>query len=143
MATVTKKRKVAPKLKTAPDTNSDAPKIIAMKGGLTQNQLVQEALFTMEDELRISKAAAADFVASLQAVIDREITDGNPVNLFGYVKITPRLHTRGKRMVYKVFGDPGSGRVSKTYPAKTSLKLVALKPLKDVQPAATKLGRKV
>ncbi|SRR5580765_47251 len=143
MATVTKKRKVAPKPKTAPDTNSDAPKIIAMKGGLTQNQLVQEALFTMEDELRISKAAAADFVASLQAVIDREITDGNPVNLFGYVKITPRLHTRGKRMVYKVFGDPGSGKVSKTYPAKTSLKLAALKPLKDVQPAATKLGRKV
>jgi hypothetical protein len=145
MATATKKktassRKPAPKAEAS--ANADAPKIIAMKGGLTAKQLVQEALFTMEDDLRLSKAQANDFVASLQAVIDREIADGNPVNLFGYLKVIPRFHTKGKRQVYKVFGDPESGKVMKSYPAKSSLKVSILKPIKDALPAPAKLGRK-
>ena len=140
MATATKK-KAAPKAE-APAANADAPKIIAMKGGLTAKQLVQEVLYTMEDELRLSKAQSADFIASLTAVIDREISDGNPVNLFGYLKLVPRFHTKGKRQVFKVFGDPTSGKVTKNYPAKVSLKVSILKPLKDSLPNAAKLGRK-
>lgn len=128
--------------KAAPADNG-APKIIAMKGGLTQTQLIQEALFTMDDDLRLSKPQAADFVASLRAVIDREISEGSPVNLFGYLKLIPRFHTKGKREVFKVFGDPTSGKHTKTYPAKVSLKLTALKPLKDALPSAASLGRKV
>jgi nucleoid DNA-binding protein len=142
------KKKAAPKPevhKTAEQIKAaaDAPKTIAMKGGLTAKQLVQDALFSMEDDLRLSKAQAADFVVSFQAVIDREIADGNPVNLFGYVKLIPRLHTKGKRQVYKVFGDSESGKVTKNYPAKTSLKVTVLKPLKDSLPTASKLIRKV
>ena len=145
MATATKKKTAAAKPKAAEaatSTNTDAPKIIAMKGGLTAKQLIQEALFTMEDDLRLSKAQSLDFVASLTAVIDREIQDGNPVNLFGYLKVIPRFHTKGKRQVYKVFGDPTSGKVTKNYPAKVSLKVSILKPLKDSLPNAAKLGRK-
>lgn len=122
---------------------TEAPKIVAMKGGMTQKQLVQEALFTMEDDLRISKAQAADFVESLKAVIEREINEGNPVALFGFLKLVPRLHTKGKREVYKVFGDPESGKVTKTYPAKVSLKVTILKPLKDILPGPPALIRRV
>jgi len=145
VATATKKKTAAaakPKAAAEAQTNSDAPKIVAMKGGLTAKQLVSEALFTMEDDLRLSRAQALDFVASLTAVIDREIQDGNPVNLFGYLKVIPRFHTKGKRQVYKVFGDPTSGKVTKNYPAKVSLKVSILKPLKDSLPNAAKLGRK-
>jgi len=144
VATATKKKTAAakPKAEESAPANPDAPKIIAMKGGLTAKQLVQEAVYTMEDDLRLSKAQAADFVVSLTAVIDREIADGNPVNLFGYLKIVPRFHTKGKRLVYKVFGDPTSGKVTKTYPAKVSVKVSILKPLKDSLPNAAKLGRK-
>lgn len=135
-----KKAKKSTPAKSEP--TSEAPRIIAMKGGLTASQLVKEALFTMEDDLRLSSAQATDFVASLKAVIDREIGDGNPVNLFGYLKLVPRFHTKGKREVFKVFGDPTSGKVTKTYPAKVSLKATLLKPLKDGLPNAARLGRK-
>lgn len=127
----------------AAKTPLEAPKTIAMKGGLTQKQLVQEALFVMEDDLRLSKAQAADFIESLKAVIEREITEGNPVALFGFLKLVPRLHTKGKREVNKVFGDPESGKTVKTYPAKVSLKVTILKPLKDILPNPPALIRKV
>lgn len=133
---------MATKKKAPAAPATEAPKIIAMKGGLTANQLVNEVLFTMDDDLRISKTQAADFVASLKAVIDREIGEGNPVNLFGYLKLIPRFHTKGKREVFKVFGDPTSGKTTKTYPAKVSLKATLLKPLKDALPSAAILGRK-
>jgi hypothetical protein len=41
-----------------------APQIITMKGGLPVGKLLDEVLFTMEDELRISKKAAKDFQES-------------------------------------------------------------------------------
>lgn len=135
-----KKKKAAPPARAT--ANPNAPKTIPMKGGLTAKQLVQETLFTMDDDLRLSKAQAVDFTASLVAVIDREIAEGNPVNLFGLLKVIPRLHTKGSREVYKVFGDPESGKVTKQYPAKASLKTTILKPLKDSLPAASKLARR-
>ena len=45
----------------------------------------------------------------------RELQEGNPVNLFGLVKIVPRYHTKGERMVNKEFGNPDSPKVKKVY----------------------------
>lgn len=104
---------------------STAPKIINAKGGLAPGGLTAEILATMEDDLRISKAQAKDFVDSLVAVVEQQLQEGKPVNLFHLVKLVPRYHTKGTRDVFKVFGDPESGKVKKNYPAKVSLALRA------------------
>lgn len=129
--------------KKAPVTDNGAPKIVAMKGGLTKAQLVQEAIFKMEDDLRISKKQAADFALSLEAVIEEQLGEGNPVNLFGLVKLVPRLHTKGQRQVNEIFGDPESKKVTKKYPAKISLKATVAKAAKDMLPSVQKLQKKV
>lgn len=122
---------------------TDVPKIIGMKGGLAAGQLAAEVVATMEDDLRVSKKQARDFVDSLLAVVEREINEGNPVNLFGIVKLVPRFHTKGQREVFKVFGDPESGKQMKKYPAKVSIKATIPKRIKDALPSAAKLGKKV
>jgi hypothetical protein len=121
-----------------------APQIITMKGGLPVGKLLDEVLFTMEDELRISKKAAKDFQESLIAVVEREIAEGRPVNVFGLVKIAPRLHTKGERMVNSEFGNPESPKTKKKYPAKVSLKTgqgIFGKRVKDALPSAQKLQK--
>lgn len=123
--------------------NPDAPKIVAAKGGFAAGQLLAETLNFMEEENFISKKAARDFVESLQAAVHAAIADGKPVNLFGIVKLTPRLHTAGKREVFKEFGNPESGKMTKKYPAKVSLKATVLKPVKDKLPNAAKMGKAV
>jgi nucleoid DNA-binding protein len=120
---------------------TDAPKIVTMKGGLTQAQFASEVLVTMEDDLRISKAQARDFIDSLKAVTERELGEGNPVNLFGLVKISPRFHTKGQRMVNEVFGDPESKKIVKKYPAKVTVKATVFKAVKDALPSVAKLGK--
>ena len=122
---------------------TDVPKIITTKGGLTQGALLGEVLATMEDDLRISRKQGKDFVDSLVACVEREINAGSPVNLFGLVKVSPRFHTKGQREVFKVFGDPTSGKMTKKYPAKVSIKATVMKRVKDVLPSAAALGRKV
>lgn len=129
------------KKKAEPDNG--APKTITMKGGLSKSQLVQETIFKMEDEFRVSKKVAADFVDSLIAVIEEQLGEGNPVNLFGLVKFSPRLHTKGVREVNSVFGDSTSPKVNKKYPAKVSVKVTAAKPIKDALPSVQKLQKKV
>jgi nucleoid DNA-binding protein len=122
---------------------TDAPKIVGMKGGLPVGGLVSEILAMMEDDLRISKKSAKDFTESLVAVVEREISEGNPVNLFGLVKVTPRFHTKGQREVFKEFGNPESGKHMKKYPAKVSVKATPSKKIKDALPSAAKLGKRV
>ncbi len=118
-----------------------APQIKPSKDTMSQNELVIEATAVMDDPLSIKQRK--DFINSLKAVIDDAISEGRAVNLFGLVKLTPRLHTKGTREVFKEFGNPESGKVKKTYPAKTTLKVTALKPLKDALPNANKMARKV
>lgn len=122
---------------------TDAPKIIGAKGGIPQGALLNEVLLTMEDDLRVSKKQGSDFVESLKSAIEKELMAGRPVNLFGMVKIVPRFHTKGQREVNEVFGDPTSKKVIKKYPAKVSVKVTPLKPVKDALPSVAKLQKVV
>lgn len=124
--------------------DTGAPQIITAKGGLTAAQFMNEVLFTMEDDLRLSKKQAKDFSDSLVAVVERELGEGKPINLFGLVKIAPRLHTKGTRSVNTVFGDPESPKTTKKYPAKISLKTgqgIFSKKVKDALPSVQKLQK--
>jgi nucleoid DNA-binding protein len=121
---------------------TDAPKIVASKGGLTQAELAREVLFEMEPDLLISKKQAVDYINSLRAVVEREIAEGNPVNLFGIVKITPRLHTKGQREINEEFGNPDSKKVIKKYPAKVSVKATVLASVKNALPSVAKLQKR-
>lgn len=124
-------------------TDNGAPKIITAKGGLTKAQLVGKVLDTMEPDLLITKKQAADFVDSLLAVVEGEIGEGSPVNLFGLVKISPRFHTRGERQVRKEFGNAESPLVTKKYPAKVSVKATVSKAVKDALPKAPTMQKRV
>lgn len=135
-----KKRTSSSKKKAS--TNG-APQTITAKGGLAQGKLLDEVLFTMEDDLRVSKKAGKDFMDSLIAVIERELGEGNPVNIGGIVKLSPRLHTKGERMVASVFGDPTSPKVKKKYPAKVSLKATVMKRAKEALPTVQGLQKKL
>lgn len=133
------------KTKKAKKATTEAPQIITMKGGLPVGKFVDEILLMMEDDLRISKKQSKDFTDSLVAVVERELGEGNPVNLFGLVKITPRLHTKGVREVNSVFGDKDSPKVNKKYPAKVSLKVgqgIFTKKVKDALPSVAKLQKR-
>lgn len=135
--------KAAPK---TPAKNNGAPQIIAAKGGLTAVQLLERTLATMDQDKWITKAQGRDFVESLKAVVLDSINKGEPVNLFGMVKIVPRLHTAGTRVVDKEFGNPDSGKVNKKYKAKVSLQAtqgIFSKPVKDSLPTAQKLAAKI
>jgi nucleoid DNA-binding protein len=120
---------------------TEAPVTITAKGGLAQGKLLDEVLFTMEDELRISKKAGKDFMDSLVVTIERELAEGRPVNIGGLVKLSPRLHTKGERMVNSEFGNPESPKVKKKYPAKVSLKATVMKKAKDALPTVQKLQK--
>lgn len=123
---------------------TDAPQIIAAKGGLPAGKLLDEILIAMEDDLRISKKQARDFSDSLIAVVERELGNAQPVNLFGLVKIVPRLHTKGQRKVNSEFGNPDSPMVTKKYAAKVSLKSgqgIFTKKVKDALPTVQKLQK--
>ncbi len=131
---------VKAKPKAQAPTNS-APQIKPSKDTMTATELVQTAIFDMNDPL--SKRQARDFTDALQANIAAALGDGRAVNLFGLLKIVPRFHTKGEREVYKEFGNPESGKVKKKYPPKVTLKLTALKKLKDSSPTANKMAKKV
>ena len=135
----TKTKKKSSKAKAASNT---APQIIAAKGGLAAGAFLKEVNFTLDDPL--SNAQLKDLQASVEAVVERELGEGRPVNLFGLVKIVPRLHTKGERMVNEEFGNPDSKKVKKTYKAKISLKAsqgIFSKKTKDMLPSVQKLTK--
>lgn len=128
------------KTKAKKDT-TDAPKTIAAKGGLSSPNLVKETVLLMEDDTRVSNKVARDFMESMVAVIEKSLAAGQPVNIGGLVKLTPRLHTKGQRLVNEVFGDPTSKKVTKKYPAKVSLKATVMKRAKESLPTVQKMQK--
>lgn len=119
-----------------------APEILVMKGGLTASEFLKEVNFTLDDPLPAKQLR--DLQASVEAVVAEQLSQGNPVNLFGLVKIVPRLHTKGERMVNSEFGNPQSPQVKKTYKAKVSLKAtqgIFTKKVKDNMPSVQKLQK--
>ena len=138
-----------PKTRTKPGKKAPAPaptttpQIVAAKGGLTSASLLASVLETMDEENWISKKAGRDFVDSFQAVVLDALADGQPVNLFGIVKLVPRYHTSGKRQVFKEFGNPDSGKVTKSYKPKVTLKATVMKNAKDALPVPAKMAKAV
>ncbi len=139
-----KKTPKSKKKSEAKPADSSLPQIIAMKGGLTAAQFMAEVNAMMDEPL--ARAQVRDLQLSIEAVVEKELSEGNPVNLFGLVKIAPRLHTKGERMVNKEFGNPDSPKVKKVYKAKTSFKSgqgIFTKKVKDAMPSAQKLAKRV
>ena len=110
---------------------------------ITQAQLLNSVLDTMEEEYRIPKANAKDFIASLTAVVKDELAEGNAVPLFGIVRITPSgVPAKPKRK--------GTDRLTgedKTFdpvPAKIRVKASVAKAIKDELPDPTdKVGKRL
>ena len=115
MATRTKTKKG--KKSSAPLSE---PQIIESKGGLTASQFIREINTTLDEPLTL--AQLRDLKATVEMVVTEQLQAGEPVNLFGLVKIVPRLHTAGERMVNSEFGNPESPKVKKKYPAKVTFK---------------------
>lgn len=134
-------KKKTTKGKKAKTTAVTTPQIKPSKDTMSQAELLRETVAVMDDPVSIKQRK--DFLDSMKSVIDDAISEGRAVNMFGLVKLTPRLHTKGVREVNEVFGDPTSKKVKKNYAAKTTLKVTALKPLKDALPNANKMAKKV
>lgn len=137
------KARTKPGAKKAPAPVTTTPQIVAAKGGLTSAALLASVLETMEEENWLTKKQGRDFVDSFQAVVLDALADGQPVNLFGIVKLVPRYHTSGKRQVFKEFGNPESGKITKTYKPKVTLKATVLKNAKDSLPVPAKMQKRV
>ena len=130
--------------KTAAKKGDGSPQIIVAKGGLSASQFLKEVNFTLDEPLKAGQLR--DLQNSLEAVVEKELGKGRPVNLYGLVKIVPRLHTKGERMVNKEFGNPESPKVKKTYKAKVSLKAtqgIFSKKIKDAMPSVQKLQKTI
>jgi len=96
------------------------PQIIESKGGLSASQFLRAMNSQLDSPL--THKQLSDLKATVEMVVSEELSKGEPVNLFGLVKIVPRLHTAGERMVNSEFGNPESPKVKKKYAAKISLK---------------------
>jgi len=132
---------MAPRKKPVPEQpTNNVPKIIRAKGGLTQGVLLDSVLLEMEEE--ITRKQGQDFVRTLKALVEEEISQGRPVNVFGIVRIVPRFHTSGERTVLKEFGNPQSGKVKKRVKSRVSLATgqgIFSKSVRDALPTPTKL----
>lgn len=107
-----------------------------MPATLSQSALLNETLDTMEDDLRVSKKAAKDFVESLLAVIQVHLEKGEKISLLGLATVTPSYRpSKPKRKGV----DPRTGeeRMLDARPAKVALKATPSKRLKDALPAPT------
>lgn len=135
-----KKTKTKTKGKKTPQTT---PQMFPAKGGLSQSQLLDRVLATMDEENWISKKVGRDFIASLKAVVEDEISQGSPVRLFGIVNITPRYHTAGQREVNSEFGNPDSPKVTKKYKPKVSLGIGKLALITKALPTPQKMAKVV
>lgn len=137
----TKTKKATSKKKGNVASSNGAPQIKPAASTMTAVELVREAVMAMDEPM--SQRQRVDFTNCLKAVVDEAVADGRGVNLFGLVKIVPRFHTKGVREVFKEFGNPESGKVKKTYPAKVSVKATVLKTVKDALPTPNKMANRV
>lgn len=143
MATKTKGKKNSKTKKGKKAVDATLPQIIVMKGGPTAAQLLNEVNVLMDNPL--TNAQKKDFNICLEQIVQDHLVEGDPVNLFGLVKISPRLHTAGERMVNKEFGNPESPKVKKKYKAKVTLKVgqgIFTKKIKDALPTVQKLQKR-
>lgn len=103
---------------------------------LTQAQLLNYTLELMEDELRISKKQARDFIESSMAAAEDAVADGKRVSFFGVTIFTPSfVLAKPKRKG----NDPRTGE-ERTYdaqPAKLRLKAAVPKRFKDALPSTS------
>lgn len=110
---------------------------------LTQSQLLNRTLEVMEDDLRIPKKNAKDFVDSLVSVIEETVNDGDKVSLFGIVNLVPTgVTAKPKRKAT----DPRTGeeKMLDAKPASVKVKASVLKRIKDVAPLPTdKAGKRL
>lgn len=104
---------------------------------ITQAQLLNRALETMEDELRIPKTNARDFVESLKAVIQQELAEGHIVPLFGIVRMTPSGVPAKPRRKVPDRDNPGEEKWADPTEAKVRVRASVGKPFKDVLPDVT------
>ncbi len=101
---------------------------------ITQSQLLDRTLETMEDELRIPKKNAQDFVASLRAVVEEVIEEGLKVPLFKIVTINPSgVPAKPKRKVPDR-DNPGEEKWADPQPAKLRVKATVGTSVKDALP---------
>lgn len=101
---------------------------------ITQAQLLTRTLETMEDDLRIPKKNAQDFIESLRAVIEEEIAEGNRVPLFKIVTITPvGVPAKPKRKVADR-DNPGEEKWADPTPAKVRVKALPSPVVKGAAP---------
>src|SRR5687767_9230113 len=56
---------------------------------VTQPELMQRTLAAMEDDLRITPKQGRDFAASLLACIEEAVENGDKLNVFNIVTLTP------------------------------------------------------
>ena len=117
------------------------PQIKAAKETVRFTTLVADANMELGEPL--PKKSVKALMDSIEEEILAQLAAGRAVNLFGVIKLTPRLHTAGTREVYKEFGNPESGKVKKKYPAKVTLKATVLKKAKDELPKPAKMGTMV
>jgi nucleoid DNA-binding protein len=103
---------------------------------LSQAALLNEALDTMEDDLRVSKRVAKDLIESLTAVVEEHLENGEKVALLGLAILTP-VYRAAKPKRKGVDPRTGEERMLDARPAKIALKATPSKRLKDALPSPT------
>jgi nucleoid DNA-binding protein len=110
---------------------------------LTQAQLLNKTLEVMEDDLRIPKKNAKDFIDSLSSVIEETIAEGDKVSLFGLVNLTPvGIPAKPKRK--GTDRATGEEKWLDPTPAKVRVKAGVVKRVKEAAPEPTdKAGKRL
>jgi nucleoid DNA-binding protein len=101
---------------------------------VSQAALMNRALELMEDELRVAKVTAKDFVDSVTAAAQEALESGNKVSLLGLVTLTPSFRPSLPRRKGR---DPRTGEevMLDPRPASVRLKATPSKRLKDALPS--------
>lgn len=111
-------------------------------GKVTKNQLIDLALDAMEDDLKITKKQAKDFVESAHAAVMEQLEKGMDIVVFDFANLKPDfVLKRPKRMA----ANPRTGEVEEqaARPEKVRIKVTANKRMKDAVPAASTKVAKV
>lgn len=110
---------------------------------ISAKQVLDGAVATMEESLALDRKQARDFAESFVAFVEEQIEQGNAVNLFGLVKLTPKFKaaTKAQKNVPSPF-SPGETMDRAAKPASITVKALALKRAKDAAPSVnSKAGR--
>lgn len=110
---------------------------------VSQSVLLNETLEAMEDNLRIPRKNATDFLESLRAVIEEHVGGGDKISLFGIAILTPKgVPAKPKRKGQ----NPRTGEEVTYDPKPAGVKISATvgKRIKDALPGPTTgVGKKL